>query len=205
MYKIDNAKIAQHGLKNPDGLISIIRFTLLSIQQPLSSCDSMISDVESVGLGSRFLNAGNHVTKRDGLTYAIAHKKQLFRDLKAYAQNGLDDVENISNALYCVYQIPHIGMVKAGFILQMLGFDVACIDSHNLERLGWKQSQVSLAKGLKYETKIKKIRAYISMTQEKGTAYWWNSWCHYVAGNIGNRKLTTGQQVSQFHVRCVIR
>ena len=205
MYSTHASKIAQYGLNSPDGMVNVVRFTLLSIQQPLSSCNSMISDVESKGLKSRFLNYGNTVTKRDGLTYAIKHKVRLHRDINEFVKNGLDDVDNIANAIHYLMDIPNLGMVKSGFILQMLGFDVACIDSHNLKRLGWKQSQVSIAKTLKYETKIKKIKAYVKMNQIKGTEFWWNSWCHYVAGTMANKTLKTGEAVSEFHVKCVIR
>ena len=60
-------------------------------------------------------------------------------------------------------------------------------------------------KRLKKDTKIKKISKYIKFTQKKGTAYWWDSWCDYVAGNIGNKALTNGDMVSEFHVKCIIR
>jgi hypothetical protein len=97
-------------------------------------------------------------------------------------------------------------MVKASFICQMLGFNVACLDVHNLNRLGLDVKDVTLPKGLTDKTKLKKIKAYVHLTQKQGSVYWWNSWCDYVAEKGGaNKLLPTGEDVSAFHVGCVIR
>jgi hypothetical protein len=41
------------------------------------------------------------------------------------------------------------------------------------------------------------------MTQIQGSAFWWNSWCDYVAGNRANKALDNGDIVSRYHVECV--
>ena len=79
---------------------------------------------------------------------------------------------------------------------------MACIDSHNLKRLGMSENQVKLGK-VKPETRRKKITEYVAMTQQEGTEYWWNTWCEYVAGNKANRQLDNGDIVSRYHVECV--
>ena len=204
MYKKDNKIIADFLLASPDNMVRGFTFVLLSIQQPTQGLADKMFEVDQQGLECRHLNYGKTVTKRDGLAYVQANKKAIFERLTHHVSQGLDDVENISNALLFVYNTPNLGMVKSAFVLQLLGFNVSCIDSHNLKRLGWKQSQVSLPKTLKHESKMRKIRAYVSQTQQKGTAYWWDSWCHYVAGNIANKKLTTGQQVSKYHIEAIL-
>ena len=201
MYKKDNKIIADFLLASPENIPRGVTFVILSIQQPTSGLADKMLEVDQQGPECRHLNYG---LKRAGFEYVQANKQAIFERLTEYVALGLNDVDNIANALLYVYQTPNLGMVKAAFLLQLLGFNVACLDSHNLKRLGWKQSQVSITKGLKYETKIKKIKAYISTTQEKGTAFWWDSWCHYVAGNIANKKLTTGQQVSQYHIQAIL-
>ena len=201
MYKKDNKIIADFLLASPDNLVRGYTFVLLSIQQPTQGLADKMLEVDQQGPECRHLNYG---LKRAGFEYVESQKHTIFERLTEYVALGLNDVDNIANALLYVYDTPNLGMVKSAFLLQLLGFNVACLDSHNLKRLGWKQSQVSITKGLKYETKIKKIKAYISTTQEKGTAYWWNSWCNYVAGNIANKKLTTGQQVSQYHIQAIL-
>ena len=201
MYKKDNKIIADFLLASPDNMVRGFTFVLLSIQQPTQGLADKMVEVDQQGPECRHLNYG---LKRAGFEYVEAHKQAIFERLTQYVALGLDDVENISKALLYVYDTPNLGMVKSAFVLQLLGFDVSCIDSHNLKRLGWKQSQVSLPKTLKHESKMRKIRAYVSQTQQKGTAYWWDSWCHYVAGNIANKKLTTGQQVSNYHIEAIL-
>jgi hypothetical protein len=82
---------------------------------------------------------------------------------------------------------------------------VACIDSHNCDRLGLSRTALKFPKGVKLETKRKKIADYVQFTRDTGGAeYWWNTWCEYVAGNRANKKLTTGDEVSMFHVVAVM-
>ncbi len=200
MYKRDAYIIKRHGLKNADGLVRIMQFTQCTIQQPLSSCYKQMLDIDNKGLQSIAL-WGN---KRKSLEYTIANKDKLYKTI-VRLKDKTNDVGVITELMYMLTEVPNLGMVKAGFVLQMLGFNVACLDSHNLKRLGMKSSDVSLSKGLKKDTKIKKISKYIKFTQKKGTAYWWDSWCDYVAGNIGNKALTNGDMVSEFHVKCIIR
>jgi len=95
-------------------------------------------------------------------------------------------------------------MVKASFVCQMLGFNVSCIDSHNLKRLGLSANAVKVDAKLSEAKQLRKVEAYVEMCQLEGTEYWWCSWCDYVAGNRANRRLTTGDAVSAYHVDCVL-
>ena len=201
MYSTHAKAIAQHGLKAPDNLVSVIRFTFCTIQQPLSGCLRQIEDIEINGIQSKYLFG----SKRQGLEYAIKNKEALHKGLLKIKSQKSSDLARTIEAVYFVMQIPGLGMVKASFVLQMLGFNVACLDSHNLKRLGLDIKEMKVPNTLRPETKIKKITKYVKLTRIKGTEFWWDSWCHYVAGNMANKALTTGEAVSEFHVQCVIR
>jgi len=201
MYSTHASKIAQYGLNSPDGMVNVVRFTLCTIQQPLSGCLRQIKDIEKNGIQSKYLFG----SKRKGLEYTIKNKEALHKGLLEIKSRNMDDLARTIEAVYFVMQVPSLGMVKASFVLQMLGFNVACLDSHNLKRLGLDIKHTKVPATLRPETKIKKITKYVKLTRIKGTEYWWNSWCDYVAGNIGNKALTTGEAVSEFHVQCVIR
>ena len=201
MYSTHASKIAQYGLNSPDGMVNVIRFTLCTIQQPLSGCLRQIKDIEKNGIQSKYLFG----SKRKGLEYTIKNKEALHKGLLEIKSRNMDDLARTIEAVYFIMQVPSLGMVKASFVLQMLGFNVACLDSHNLKRLGLDIKHTKVPATLRPETKIKKITKYVKLTRIKGTEYWWNSWCDYVAGNIGNKALTTGEAVSEFHVQCVIR
>ncbi len=141
--------------------------------------------------------------KSDGLAYKKQNDAWLWGKINHIKESmGTDSVEACVAAIELFLPVPNLGMVKAAFVAQCLGFNVACIDSHNLKRLGMNENQVKLGK-VKPETRHKKITAYVEMTQEQGSEYWWDSWCEYVAGNQANRQLDTGDVVSRYHVECV--
>ena len=180
-------------------VVPVVLFVLTTIQAGLSTCKDQITDVNKLGSKSRFMWG----KKGDGLEYAKKHDAFLYGKIKHIQENmGLDSVEACTAAIELFLDVPNLGMVKAAFVAQMFGFNVACIDSHNLKRLGMSDNQVKLGK-VKPATRTKKISAYLELTQQQGSQYWWNTWCDYVAGNRANKALTTGDVVSRYHVECV--
>ena len=180
-------------------VLPVVTFTLCTIQAGLSTCLDQITDVNKHGASSRFMWG----QKGKGYTYTQAHDAYLWGKVNHIKETlGTRSQAAAVAAIELFLPIPNLGMVKAAFVAQQLGFNVACIDSHNLVRLGLEAKHVKLGK-VKPETARRKVQAYVAMTQEKGSAYWWNSWCKYVAGNKANRKLDTGAAVSAYHVTCV--
>ena len=201
MYSTHAKAIAKYGLNSTEGLESVFRFCFCSIRKPLSSCLYQIEDIEINGIQSKHLFG----SKRKGLEYVIKNKEALLTGLLEIKGRNMNDLARTIEAVYFVMQVPGLGMVKASFVLQMLGFNVACLDSHNLKRLGLDIKEMKVPNTLRPETKIKKITKYVKLTRIKGTEFWWDTWCDYVAGNIANKALATGEAVSEFHVKCVIR
>lgn len=174
-------------------------FVLTTIQAGLSTCKGQIKDVNKLGSASRFMWG----QKGKGLDYMKQHDGFLFGKIKYIEQKyGLDSIDGCVEAIELFLNVPNLGMVKAAFVAQMFGFNVACIDSHNLTRLGLNANAVKLGK-VKPATRRAKIADYVKMTQIQGSAFWWNSWCDYVAGNRANKELTDGNIVSRYHVECV--
>ena len=202
MYDIHAMEISEHALKTPKGLLDVITFVFTTIQQPLSSCKNQLNDIDLHGTDSKYLFG----SKRAGLKYAIENKTRLFWKVQELQKESLENIDTVCKAVRLFMEVPGLGAVKASFVCQMLGFNVSCIDSHNLNRLGMELKDVTIPNSLTEKTKMKKIKAYVHLTQRKGTVYWWNSWCDYVASKGGmNKTLTTGNEVSAFHVECVIR
>ena len=200
MYNRDCKAIAQHASNSPQGLVDVIEFTLCTIQAGLSTVKAQRLDIQKNGLDSKYLWG----KKSDGLNYAIWNSHYLFSKLTHLQQQSLTDPDVITEGIMLLMKVPNLGMVKASFVMQMLGFNVACIDSHNLKRLGMSENAVKIGAKLKTETKYKKIRDYVLMTQLEGSEYWWDTWCEYVAGNRANKLLDNGDIVSYYHVECVI-
>lgn len=199
MYKQDVPAIEQHAAANPDGLVDVIEFVLCTIQAGLSTVRMQRNDIAEHGLNSRFLWG----KKSEGLAYASKNAFYLWGKLHSLKERGRDDPQNITEATLLLMQVPGLGMVKASFVLQCIGFNTACIDSHNLKRLGLKPSAVKVSDKLSPTAKHKKVLSYVFLCQEKGSEYWWDTWCEHVAGNRANRYLTTADAVSAYHVDCI--
>ena len=206
MYKRDVALISDHAAKSPEGLIDVVEFVLCTIQAGLSTVKAQRLDIAETGLNSRFLWG----KKSEGLAYTKVNADWLWLKLHHLKDKGSTDPEVIADATLLLMKVPNLGMVKASFVLQCMGFNTACIDSHNLKRLGLKPSAVKISDKLSHEKKRAKVIAYVELCQKPadlqitGAEWWWDSWCDLVAGNQANRRLDTGDAVSAYHVDCVI-
>lgn len=198
MYKRDVGDISNRASVH-NSVMAIGAFTIASIQAGLSTVVPQGQSASDNGL------AGITMTgKRNGIEYLIRNDAYLYQKSMHIAdKHGYDNVDGIIEVILLFMRVPNIGMVKAGFIAQMLGFNVACLDSHNLIRLGMTYSQMKIPKTLSDTSKRRKIRGYIELCQSKGAEYWWNTWCEHVAGNRANKSLDTGDVVSRYHVECV--
>lgn len=189
MYKNDVPKIiklnARAGSAFPVGV-----FTLLTIQSSLSSVGGQINKLRTEGLSANCLWG----KKKEGYEYLQQYGEDLHSVL-VNKNNSLVDVLKVCS------EVPGIGLVKAGFIAQMYGWDVACIDVHNAKRLGLPQSSLRLPKTDK--GKAKAFYEYIQLCQQKGSEYWWDTWCSSVSGNRHNKTLKTPSSVSRYHTLCV--
>lgn len=194
MYDRDMPAMANHGWSSPDGLVDIVTFVLCTIQQPLQSVGNQLADIRKHGADSKYLFSA----KRNGYKFILDNASTIFDGLVECKEN-----DDVIGAVELLTTIPSLGMVKAGFAAQCLGFDVACIDSHNLTRLGWAASATKLDKKTKPEVRRKKIADYVQFCQRKGSRYWWNTWCDYVAEKGTNKRLETSDAVSAYHVQAL--
>lgn len=199
MYARDCHAIAQHACASPAGLLDVIEFTLCTIQMGFSTVKLQRRDIAINGASSAFLFG----SKRVGWTYSRDNAAALWGEAMAIRDRGLDNVDAVTDAVLHFMQIPGLGMVKASFVAQMLGFNVACLDTHNLRRLGLPQSAMKISATLKPASMRRKVEAYVALCQQDGAAYWWDTWCNYVAGNKANKLLDTGDVVSKYHYDAV--
>ncbi len=195
MYDRDMPLMRAHALASPAGLVDVVSFVLCTIQQPLQSVKRQMADIKANGGEAGALFG----SKRNGYRYAVEHAAVLHAAIVKAVE-----VSDTIGAVDVFSNIPGLGIVKAGFIAQICGLEVACLDGHNLKRLGLGEAAFKLAKSVKPETKRRKIADYVRICGETGGArHWWDSWCDYVAGNKANRSLATGDAVSAYHVHCL--
>jgi len=202
MYQRDCTTITHHAMSTPDGLYDTIEFCLCTINMPLSRVIQQRVSIKAEGVQSKWVSR----TKALGIEYAKANAQRLHEEINAIADlHGKDTIDGAQEAVDLFVSIPSIGMVKAGFIAQMCGFEVACLDRHNIRMLGLSETALLLNKKVKPELRRSKIRKYVKLCRRQGSEYWWNTWCNYVAEKGGmNKSLTTGDAVSKYHVAAVI-
>jgi hypothetical protein len=195
MYRRDMPAMREHALASPEGLVDVITFVLCTIQQPLQSVKRQMADIRVTGAESKYLFG----SKRVGYQYACDHAHVLHAAVVKACEVGdaVGAVDVLSN-------VPGLGVVKASFVAQICGLEASCLDTHNLRRLGLAETAFKLAKSVKPETKLAKIRAYLELCLKSGgSEYWWNSWCATVAGNRANRSLESADVVSRYHAECI--
>jgi len=194
MYDRDMPLIKAHALASPQGLHDVITFVLLTIQQPFQGVATAMDRVRSEGRDCALLFG----SKRLGYDYAALHC-----DVLHAAVVKAVEVQDTIGALDVLTNVPGLGVVKAAFVAQLCGLEVGCLDVHNMRRFGLAPAAFKWPPKAKRETKLSKIAAYVETCAKLGgSRYLWDSWCEYVAGNRGNRRLTTGDAVSAFHVEC---
>lgn len=194
MYATEVPKITTHAMRSPQGLLDVIEFVLCTIQQPLQQVLAQRLDIAETGNDSRFLFG----SKRAGRVWAEANIGYLHRTTKDILARP-DSADRKADLIQHFMQVPGLGMVKAAFVVQLIGGGTACLDTHNLKRLGMAESAVKVSPKLKPETARAKVLAYVQLCDKTGGAeYWWNTWCEYVAGRRGS-PLKTAKAVSKYH------
>ncbi len=163
---------------------------LLSIRQPWQGMPAQLRDVKAKGRDSAYLFG----FKRDGFDYLTAQAPRLQAIANATHASG-----DLDAAIRAYLEIPGLGIVKASFLAQMTIGQGACLDTHNLVRLGLPETAFRTPKTLSGAAIDKRIAAYNATWQAVGdSAFWWNSWCDYLATRTRNA-FESGDAVSKTH------
>ena len=187
MFNTHQKDIGKFARKSPENTAQVILVDLLSIQQQWDQVGRQVLDVKANGLKSKYLFG----SKRGGWEYILANKKELHKAIFSRTMS-------LAEKLLAVASIPGIGIVKAGFVLQLCIGKVGCLDVHNLKRFGLKASAFKLGK-VKYDTALGKAKLYIKLCEDLGgSKYLWDSWCDLLAEKYPT-KYKNGQHVSRLH------
>lgn len=131
--------------------------------------------------------------KFNAFAYVEANKLSLWRNVTVAIDTRA--------ALWNITRIPGMGIVKGAFVCQMLGHDIACLDTRNIAADG-RDPRAYRADG--EDRKVgpafwRKINRYIADTGGKAEQYW-NSWCRMVGPDYG----MTAEQISWLHVTTIV-
>ena len=101
-------------------------------------------------------------------------------------------------------EIPNIGLVKAGFILQLCLGKVGCIDCHNALKFDVDLTKFKLNYTNRLATKIKKAQQYIELCEQAGgSRKLWNGWCKTIATKYPNH-FDNANDVSRVHADAIV-
>ena len=194
MYTTHQPKIAKFARQNPDNLARVEVFVVSTIQRQFSTCIYQLSDIDANGIKAVSLNG----SKRRSYKEIMATKEYMFN--KIFSK----DI-SVAEKLLEVSSIYGIGMVKAGFVLQLCIGKVGCLDVHNLRRYGLTPSVFKVNDKMSDVTALAKANLYEKTCIDLGgSKHLWDSWCNYVS-DLYPITFPTGNDVSRFHVECIIK
>ena len=172
MYYASHVPAIAEGMRSDPAIFARgILFAVLSMRQPFVTVPDQMLDVigpEGIGLSSTNLFG----FKRDAWRYTLEHVDELHADTLA-ASSTADQIK-----VLC--RIPGVGIVKAGFVLQLMGYDIGCLDTRNVKREGLNPRKYR-TDGRKGTPRVERlIHEYVSEVGGRASELW-DLWCEDVA------------------------
>jgi len=178
-----------------------VMFAVCSIRQPTTNVPDQLARLfdgaegENPLFGHKF-KAWEYIA--DNSRAALLWKKlNLFASL-SYGPMGYPRVGATEAAMLAILEVPGLGIVKSAFVLQLMGFDVACLDSRNVKREG-RHPRAFRTDGKGVDQLRRQVSAYLDETYGKAEQYW-DAWCRDVAGSYDGY---TPEAVSELHLSIV--
>ena len=170
---------------------------MLSARRPFAIVGDVVRDVEINGADrSRWPSAAQ---KRGVAWLESGQGKALWVLLTANDAVRRDAKVALALATQC----PALGLAKGGFLCQMVGIDVGCLDTHNIDKYELPRDALRLRKEGAAATKARAINAYVALCDRLGgSAFLWGAWCEYVA-DLYPDVYASGRDVSARHVAYV--
>lgn len=170
MYQ-DHVSIINAGMRaDPDTFARGVTFAFLSIRTQFVRVAEQMKQVDNAGHKAQAL--WGH--KRGAYDYLRKNKYALWQFM--ISAHTSEEAINIITA------IPGMGIVKGAFVCQMMGHDVGCLDTRNVQRLGLNPREWRTDGGARKSTDAfkRKIVRYVDATQGCAERLW-NDWCADVA------------------------
>lgn len=212
-FKEVNPVINGYMQANHKNMIDGIMFVVLSVKTPFHTMANQMADYRANGLDSKYVWG----FKKQTLEYLLEHGEDLYNelmDLRVRSKFGDRKfpgrsiwTERDRKMMLVLTDVPGLGLVKAGFVMQMMFGRVGCIDVHNLKRFyGIEAKDVKFVKIAPDTTKLEKITNYINICKgNRSTQKLWDSWCEQLVHKRCNRgKFESGWDVSMFHAESLL-
>lgn len=187
MYARDCPRIAAEMRSDPVAFKRGVYFVICSIRQRIENVPDQLERVWAGDWSDLF------ASKRDAASYILEHGDALWDSVRDAP---------LEAAILRLCDIPGIGIVKAAFICQLMGHDVACLDSRNVARLKLKPRAFATNGRKTGKAHLAKVRRYLKATRGKSEIYW-DDWCADVANR--SSEYGTAELVSALHCAIIQR
>lgn len=206
---MDRAAIQDFLHADPDyGFRCAYKFVVASIRQRFSTLGPILAEwnqferevEENDGDINREIDLPKSAwgMKGDALSFLVYEEPEQIASVAATFAATTEVMEAMDLAL----TLPGLGMVKAGFLCQLYGLPVGCIDSHNAQIFDINVSQYEVRRGMQARTRLRKINEYVDLCYDLGgSAYLWDHWCAYLSSLY--EEVGTPSNVSRTHVHLV--
>ena len=136
-------------------------------------------------------------TKRLGCEYIDANAARLWELTREWQH---DAARSAGSAFMEWLKVPGLGLVKAGFAVQLTIGEVGCLDTHNIQRLGLRKADMQVNKAKLANLATRASRYMVECKRQGGAEKLWDSWCCYVAKGQP-KQWANAQAVSEWHWR----
>ena len=202
MFDNHQKRIAAYAKRGPDEFARTMTFVYATIQQSLDTVPGAMKDIDREGIESKFLWG----FKREAYEWLQANKLAVYNDAMELSFTADDDRAE-RELLQYFGALPGLGLVKAGFVLQLAFGLGGCIDGHNVRRFGVLEGRKALpiymrAWHYKKASPIKRaeyVTAYQSLLKRAGGCEaLWDDWCIYLRSRAP-AKYHSADYVSELH------
>lgn len=187
LFHRDALAVGEAARANEEVFLRVILMVLLSVRQPWTKVPDQFHGTVNLGAQSPYLFG----FKRVGYQFARENISKLHRRIVSYEHD-----KDLVSLIYDLMAVPGLGLAKASFVAQLTVNDGACLDGHNLRRLGLDPNFTRLDKNLQRDRIEARINAYNASWATQGdSAYWWNTWCVELA----TKYKVTPEEISAMH------
>jgi len=163
-----------------DNMARVYTFVLMTVQQQLHTVPDMMRDIDTNGDQSRFLWG----FKIHAYDWIQENKDEVFEKAMDISIGRAEPKQRAKDLLTYFAGLPGLGLIKAGFICQLVFGCVGCLDTHNLKRFNINPSRFKASKFKDGGTRRRRelVEDYCDAVWKRGgCAALWNGWCEYVA------------------------
>jgi hypothetical protein len=201
MFETHQAKIGAYAQRSPENMARVLTFVVLTIRQPLHRVPA---DMETVYNSTDHDEISGILFGHKAAAWASidARRDETYRDLMVMWEDGTPHADMLAY----LAKRPGLGLVKAGFALQLIFGIVGCLDTHNLTRYGIPENRFNASKGKakRYETRLGHAQTYVETCEALGGCQsLWDTWCTYVATNQPDT-YRDPEHVSELHCDAIL-